>query len=98
MLQIRRKEFSKIGQFVTGHNYLNYHTSNIDPTQVPTCRLCGDSKEEAWHLASVCPVLNTARAQAFLSHFLEDVPKWNVKQLNSFLSGEKVSQLMAKRG
>jgi hypothetical protein len=42
----------------TGFSNLNYHQSNIDPGSVnPTCRLCGQGREESQHIIRTCLAL-----------------------------------------
>jgi hypothetical protein len=46
----------------TGFSHLNYHQWNIDPGSVdPTCRLCGQGREESQHIIRTCLALADIR-------------------------------------
>src|SRR5207249_12030559 len=53
-----RDLYGKVLQFITGHNFLNRHSSLIDPTKGNQCRYCEQAQETSWHLCVECPRLN----------------------------------------
>ena len=76
---------------ITGHNFLRYHRSVIDPTIDPTCRECGAANEESAHLVfDCCPLLNL-RVACFDHHLLDD--SWTIQQLLIFLSDDRIRNL-----
>ena len=66
-----RVNSSLLVQFITGHNYLNYHRHLIAPVIDKTCRLCSKETEDSWHLLTECEPLTWSR----LETLLDDKPK-----------------------
>ncbi len=54
---------SNVMQVLMGHNYLNYHCSQMDISLSETCRSCGEGHEEFTHLAHECPTLTKERLE-----------------------------------
>jgi ribonuclease HI len=92
-----RPKVSRLVQFITGHNYLNYHmskTAGLDPL----CRLCEEQDETAEHIALYCPCLWLERVNAFQTATPTTPTSWDVKKLTRFMEEERVSVLTAQRG
>jgi len=95
LLKVGRKEFSQLIQFITGHNYLNYHQSKTNPATDPVCRLCLEDDEEAIHIATNCPALNWVRASC-LGHYIliKGALEWSPEQVIRFLRESHVDELL----
>jgi ribonuclease HI len=99
LLRLNRKWLSIMIQFITGHNFLNYHMSNQQPWQNSDCRLCAEeTNETAMHLVMDCPCLMTARQEIFLLPQLAKIPKWTVPALLRFVRKDAVLGLLTARG
>lgn len=99
LLKLDRDKLSVAVQFITGHNYLNYHMNKIDRSNESTCRLCRAGEESAWHLYSTCDGLAPARWHVL--HTLHDVqspPSWSAKQISHFLRDTTLAKLLVQRG
>ena len=57
LLGAPRDEISLWVQFITGHNYLNYHRYNTGQVESPLCRKCGKDNETSWHLFKMCDAM-----------------------------------------
>jgi len=95
LLKVGRKELSQLIQFITGHNYLNYHQSKTNPAIDPVCRLCLEDDEEAIHIATNCPALNWVRASC-LGHYIliKGALEWSPEQVIRFLRESHVDELL----
>ena len=54
ILKMGTMNLTKWTRTITGHNTLAYFQSKLDPTIEPTCRLCNEKIETAYHLLSDC--------------------------------------------
>lgn len=97
-MMLSRAELGVMVQFITGHNYLNYHMNNVDKSTNPLCRLCGENVETSWHLISDCPVLWAERFDIFGWYEPPEPLKWTVVQLSRFLQKDRVGPLLVQRG
>ena len=89
-----RRELGLFVQMLTGHCRLNRHESLINPSVDPTCRLCLEEEETAWHVIGECPALWIKRRDSFDTLFLDNPPKhWKVKQLQKFLRSADLEKL-----
>ncbi len=71
---LRRATLSNVIQALTGHNYLNYHGSQMDRSLSETCRFCGEGREEFIHLAHECPALAKERLEHIYELHLVHLP------------------------
>ena len=91
-----RRTLSTFIQFITGFNLLGYHQRNVKgPAVDPTCRLCLEEIEDAWHLVADCPALVTRRREIFSQEFLQPDPPWTVSQVVRFISLNQVNRLLS---
>ena len=88
-----RKELGLMVQIITGHNFLNRHQSLINPDTSPTCRLCKEDVESAWHLIGECPMLRGKRWEYLGGPFLDNPPDWSPCRLLQFLHIAKISEM-----
>ena len=87
-----RVNASLLTQFITGHNYLNYHRSLIDRTIDKTCRLCLDGIEDSWHLLSRCDALAFKRLETFLDDNIKKLP--HPRLALQFIRNTRIVKLM----
>jgi len=97
LLKLGRSNLSKCIQVITGHSYLGYHMNKINPYFDPTCRRCKLEVETAWHLASECDGLHSARLNALQQHCLGNPPYWDPVRLSRFCSSGTMTSLLAYR-
>ncbi len=71
-----RATLSNVIQALTGHNYLNYHCSQMDRSLPETCRFCGEGHEEFIHLARECPALAKELAVCYWMPSSGNIVKW----------------------
>ena len=88
-----RKELGLMVQMITGHNFLNRHQSLINSDTSPTCRLCKEDDESAWHLIGECPMLRGKRWEYLGGPFLDNPPDWSPCRLLQFLHKAKISEM-----
>jgi ribonuclease HI len=94
VMKLRRSEISVMVRMVTGHNHLRRQNNLLGLTESKLCRLCGESEETSSHIITDCDALWSERADHFQEFFLcPDNPKWEVKQLISFLKVPRVAYL-----
>ena len=79
-------------QFITGHNYLNYHRSLANPTVDRTCRLCNQATEDSWHLLSECEALAFKSYSVFLSNHITKLP--HPKLVLQYIRQTRIVELM----
>ena len=91
LLTLGRRDLGLCIRHLTGHSFLKYHRSKIDPQIDPRCRLCGFSREESAHIILECPRFQEIRLQTFFEYDLVAVNK--VWQLNLFLNYPDISVL-----
>ena len=94
LMKVSRPDVSKLAQFITGHNYLQYHLFNTNVVQSPTCRVCGEENETAWHLLAECPAL--ARDRLFFFLDAESLSPPDPKKLWEYLSLPTLHQLLSR--
>jgi hypothetical protein len=65
------------------HSFHRYHNHLLKPGLFasPSCRLCGEEKEETSHLFAFCPGLSSIRMRIIGTPVLEEHFKWNPSQL-----------------
>ena len=87
-----RNNASLLTQFITGHNYLRYHKSKIDPNTDTNCRLCGTDVEDSWHLLTKCEMLFRTSYETFLSDDIQKLP--HPKLVLQYLRSTGITKLM----
>ena len=92
LLKLQRSELSTILQFVTGHNYLQYHLFNTGRADSPNCRLCEEAPETAWHILSECPSLSFQRMNTLIQCEVLTLP--HPRRLTRFLELRMVRSLL----
>jgi hypothetical protein len=92
ILAYKRKQFSQIVRWTTGHAFLRRQNKLTDPTiSSDVCRLCSQVPERADHILLDCEPLAFARADAFRSHFLpRERPLWAPAQLLAYLHSKQL--------
>ena len=56
ILSLKRKQWGKMVQFMTGHNHLARHNNIVDPNESPTCSLCDYGyPQDTAHIIGECP-------------------------------------------
>jgi ribonuclease HI len=82
-----RKEIGLFIRWFTGHNFLRYHRSLLDPSgqTSPLCRLCGKEAETAHHILFECVELADERL-LILNIRPGEVPNFNDIPLSNILS------------
>jgi hypothetical protein len=96
ILSYKRKPFSQIVRWTTGHAFLRRQNMLVRPDlyQSDSCRICNQFPEGADHLLLSCDPLAFVRAECFQSHFLPTVrPLWKPHQILSFLNHPRLSRL-----
>ena len=88
-----RENLGLMVQMITGHNFLNRHESLVNPGTDPTCRLCREEDECAWHLIGECPMLRAKRWEYLGQHFLDSPPDWSPSRLLQFLLKAKFPEM-----
>ena len=61
-LTLKAGDLSRLIQVVSGHGPFRGHTGNWKEEVDPTCTLCGEDAESAWHLWRGCPALELQRS------------------------------------
>ena len=97
-LRLDRVSLGTMVQFITGHNFMARHSHLLKEWDDPTCRLCLEEEETAWHVVAECPATRCLREDIFQEHFLWPNPKWSVKQITTFLRRESIGELMTSSG
>jgi hypothetical protein len=57
ILNNTRKDTGLLIRYITGHNFLMYHRSVINPDLDPLCRLCMEAPEDGNHIIRLCRAL-----------------------------------------
>jgi hypothetical protein len=83
-------------QFITGFNHLGYHVLNMKKCEDDTCRLCLESVEDSWHLASECPATLSTRVELW-GPFGPSNHSWTVKQLCQLTNRADVLEILSTR-
>jgi ribonuclease HI len=65
LLQLTRRELGILVRHLTGFSYLMYPQSLQQPQLDPTCRLCGENREESHHIIRTCPALARTLYKAY---------------------------------
>ena len=91
LLHLGRRDLGLCIRHLTGHSFLKYHGSKIDPRIDPQCRLCGFSREESAHIILDCPNFQEIRFQTFFEYAPATVH--TVWQLSLFLQHPDISVL-----
>lgn len=94
IMRLSRSEAAMVIQFCTGFNNLNYHSWNKQEINSDLCRLCGDDRKEAWHLAKDYPALCQLQMETF---GLPGPTVWNVPCLVNFIQSDPVYDLLHTR-
>ena len=87
-----RVNSSLLTQFITGHNYLKYHTSLVKGNTDNKCRLCDNDVESSWHLLSGCDALAIMRLNTFLDDRIKKLP--HPKLVLEFIRNTRILKLM----
>ena len=87
----KRKRFSALIQWVTGHNHLRYHSSlvNNNPSEAE-CRYCHNGRESTFHILAECDNFATLRFSIFGNDRLFLPLDVNIKTMNQFLKEAKL--------
>ena len=91
LLHLGRHDLGLCIRHLTGHSFLKYHRSKIDPRVNPMCRLCGSLQEESAHIILDCPHFQEARFQIFYEYVPVAIP--TIWQLCLFLNHPDISAL-----
>jgi hypothetical protein len=91
LLCLSRKNLGLLIRHITGHSFLRYHRSKINPSINPTCRKCVEAKEESHHIIRTCPTLIWQRMLTLCQAKVEYI--WNVPGLLSFLLDINMAKL-----
>ena len=86
---------SNVIQALTGHNYLNYHCSQMDRSLSETCRFCGEGHEEFIHLTCECPALAKDRLEHIYELQLSTPP--NLASLVRLMRVNRIAKAMEGR-
>ena len=71
---MKRTQWGKMVQFMTGHNHLARHNYVVDPTENPTCTLCDFGyPQDTAHIVGECPDphLTQIRIDLFGERYME---------------------------
>ena len=73
IMKLKRLQWGKLVQFITGHNTLNRHLflTGVDPEISETCTLCGYDPMTSSHVMGSCPALMWKRGEVFNEYFLD---------------------------
>jgi hypothetical protein len=94
LIKLDRRDFSKVVQVITGHNFMKRHQALVGEPTSPTCRLCDEDDEEtSFHVIAECPALAGARRNLFGTHCLTQPLNWS-HQMATFLRGESIGHLL----
>ena len=91
LLRLSRTDLGLCKRHLTGHSFLKYHRSKVDPSVDPHCRLCLADREESAHIILDCPAFHEERVQSFWEHQPKSITV--IWQLLLFLTHPKVSCL-----
>lgn len=93
ILSLNRRILGMLIMHFTGFSHLNYHQSNIDPGSVdPTCRLCGQGREESQHIIRTCLALADIRLAQLWQLEITDA-SWFLNGIIGFLESPRVRRL-----
>ena len=93
LLSQTRKNLGLMVHMLTSHNFLRRQESLVNPGTSPTCRLCREEAESAWHLIGECPMLRTKRWEYLGAPFLDSPPDWRPNKLLQFLLRAKIPEM-----
>ena len=73
IMQLKKAQWGKLCQFITGHNSLNRHLvlTGVDPEKDAKCSLCEEEEMTSAHIMGACPKLWVQRYQSTGSFFLD---------------------------
>ena len=91
LLNQNRSDLGLCIRHLTGHSFFRYHKSKVNPVVDPTCRLCGDSREESSHIILHCPHFQEQRFQIFFEY--QPTAIHTVWQLHLFLTQPDLADL-----
>ena len=91
LLRNSRKDVGILFRHLSGHCFLQYHRSVINPQIDPSCRLCNSADEESCHIIRDCPALAGLRLQYFGEYYLGD--EWEPSHLLDFLKDPEITIL-----
>ena len=97
ILRHGKAEVSRLVQIITGHNFLGYFQSKLDPQVNPMCRLCGEDKETFFHLITGCQALEVRRRELFTGEVISS-ESWKPWQLLEFSYLEPVHSWLTDKG
>jgi hypothetical protein len=92
-MRLKRGEVGLMIRQIMGFSYLNYPQSLQQPGLDPTCRLCGEFREESNHIIRSCPALARIRMESLWQHTITDNSTWTITGLLAFLSSSSVTRL-----
>jgi len=95
IIRLPRNQISILIQLITGHNYLNYHQSKVDPLTDPICRSCLEDDESSEHIIARCPAFCRARNLILGNNFLRlDSLVWTPSMLLRFLTETSMESVL----
>ena len=90
-MHLGRNDLGLCIRHLTGHSFLRYHRSKVNPSIDPMCRSCLEAKEESSHIILECPAFQEDRFQTFWEYEPKSIEvTW---QLLLFLTNPKISCL-----
>ena len=91
LLRLNRHDLGLCIRHLTGHSFLRYHQSKVNPATDPICRSCLEAREESSHVILECPAFQEERAQTFFDYEPKSIEvTW---QLLLFLTNPRISCL-----
>jgi ribonuclease HI len=93
LLKLGRRQFSKMVQLITGHNFMNRHQAVLGLTDDPICRLCLEEEETSLHVVAECPALARTRLEIFGAHVLDLPLQWS-DRMATFLREGSIGHLL----
>ena len=94
LLGNNRENYSRLVQFITGHNYMRRHEALVNHNDENECRLCWEDEESSFHIIAECPAIARARHQVFGAPFLRPPLIWSIRQITSFLRMASIGSLL----
>ena len=91
LMRLNRADLGLCIRHLTGHSFLKYHRSKVEPLISPECRACLEAREESAHIILDCPAFKEERLQCFWEYQPTSITV--IWQLLLFLSNPKISGL-----
>ena len=91
LMKLSRIDLGLCIRHLTGHSFLRYHRSKVDPEVDPHCRFCPADREESAHIILDCPAFQEQRLQTFWEY--QPISITTVWQLLLYLTHPSISCL-----